>query len=367
MPNQSVPNPLRETPLEALFWALPHLPYDTSGLGLFLNAHHHPDLPRNLHCYQPRRDLYNELVDDKYGCAETVAELGRYDFAWIQGTPNEQETLGYLALACKHLKPEAPLILSVSNKDGGSRYAKLKFPYSLSKHKCRVIASPAFEPPADWVDGPVKGENGYWTQPGIFGWNKIDAGSKLLVELMPDRLEGFGADFGAGWGYLSAHLAQRGCSDWHLYEVDRRAVDAARKNLEGIPNIEVYWQDLTKETARRNYDVIVVNPPFHRDGRVSFEFGCLIVEEAIRNLRRGAHLWMVANQHLPYEVLLKEKLGAFETVGQRNGFKVLRAMRGAPPRIVKPALPTHTEDGIPIFDEEEEKPQRGPFRERRRR
>ena len=51
----------------------------------------------------------------------------------------------------------------------------------------------------------IKGQN-FTTQPGIFGWDKIDQGSKLLINHISNDLYGHGADFGCGYGFLSDYL-----------------------------------------------------------------------------------------------------------------------------------------------------------------
>ncbi len=41
----------------------------------------------------------------------------------------------------------------------------------------------------------------------MFSHDRIDAGSRLLAECLPETAKGVAADFGAGWGYLAAQLA----------------------------------------------------------------------------------------------------------------------------------------------------------------
>ncbi|HCJ19591.1 MAG TPA: methyltransferase, partial [Hyphomonas sp.] len=39
-------------------------------------------------------------------------------------------------------------------------------------------------------------EAGVWSRPGLFSWNRIDAGSELLADSVPENIRGRGADFG---------------------------------------------------------------------------------------------------------------------------------------------------------------------------
>ncbi|TGR36824.1 methyltransferase, partial [Mesorhizobium sp. M1C.F.Ca.ET.195.01.1.1] len=50
-------------------------------------------------------------------------------------------------------------------------------------------------------------EGRYHTAPGMFSFDRVDAGSKLLVDNLPGDLRGSAADFCAGWGYVAAEMA----------------------------------------------------------------------------------------------------------------------------------------------------------------
>src|SRR5689334_8953613 len=52
-------------------------------------------------------------------------------------------------------------------------------------------------------------EERFRTAPGMFSFDRIDAGSKLLVDNLPGDLRGNAADFCAGWGYVAAEMAAR--------------------------------------------------------------------------------------------------------------------------------------------------------------
>ena len=46
----------------------------------------------------------------------------------------------------------------------------------------------------------------FLSRPGVFAWNRVDAGSALLAEHLPGDLRGSAADLGAGWGFLADAL-----------------------------------------------------------------------------------------------------------------------------------------------------------------
>jgi 16S rRNA (guanine1207-N2)-methyltransferase len=166
---------------------------------------------------------------------------------------------------------------------------------------------------------------GPWSQPGIFSWDRIDPGSALLLSVLP-AFSGRGADLGCGIGLLArAVLASPAVTRLELIDIDRRAITAARHNIEDA-RIAFHWADARK-LQTTGLDFIVMNPPFHEDGVEDKALGQAFVQRAQQMLRDGGVLWLVANRHLPYEALLA---GSFSSVTLRadgNGFKVYEATK----------------------------------------
>lgn len=175
---------------------------------------------------------------------------------------------------------------------------------------------------------------GLWSQPGLFSWDRLDPGSALLIEALPP-LAGRGADFGCGVGVL-AHAALRApkVKGLALVDIDRRAVEAARRNVDD-PRAEFRWADLTAapgaaaagSIAPASLDFVVMNPPFHQGGIEDQGLGQSFVAAAARALRRGGALWLTANRHLPYEGVLKPLFARVEVRAEARGFKVFEARK----------------------------------------
>ena len=163
----------------------------------------------------------------------------------------------------------------------------------------------------------------------MFSHDRIDRGSALLAAHLPAQLAGKVADFCAGWGYLSAELAQRApaITGLDLYEADFEALEAARGNLAGRQGTRFFWHDLEAERVTERYDWVVTNPPFHRGRKADPGLGQAIIRAAAAALRPGGRLVLVANRQLPYEAELARSFGAVEQLALDGGFKVLSARR----------------------------------------
>lgn len=254
----------------------------------------------------------------------------------ILAPPGAVERRFVLAHALRALEPGARLTALAPKAQGGARlraeleeFGCLVAERSKAHHRICETERPA-DPRglAEAIDagGPRFDESlGLWTQPGIFAFDRIDPGSALLIEHLP-RLAGRGADLGSGLGVLSrAALASPKIAELHLVELDRRAVEAARRNVEDERAVH-HWAD-ARHVRLEGLDFVVSNPPFHSEGVESRALGQDFVRAGAALLRRGGTLHLVANRHLPYEAVLREKFARVETVAEAAGYKIFEAVK----------------------------------------
>lgn len=185
-----------------------------------------------------------------------------------------------------------------------------------------------------WLDGAgfddwkaaARKVDGFVTRPGVFSADGPDKGSLALVEALPP-LKGTVADLGAGWGFLARHvLGSAAVTKLHLVETDAVALDCACQNLDD-PRAEYHWADATRWRPPAPLDVVVSNPPFHRDRSGDPGLGRAFITAAADMLAPSGSLWMVANRHLPYEEALTVLFRDVAEVGGTPGFKVMHAQR----------------------------------------
>lgn len=172
-------------------------------------------------------------------------------------------------------------------------------------------------------------ENRFHTAPGMFSFDRVDPGSKLLAENLP-KLLGQVADFCAGWGYLSAEVLRLfpDVAALDLYEADYEALEAAKANIRPAKfQPGFFWNDLLQEPVARRYDAIVMNPPFHRGRAAEPDIGAGMIRAAAKALKPGGRLVMVANRRLPYEAVLAANFANSTELAGDSSFKVLTARR----------------------------------------
>jgi 16S rRNA (guanine1207-N2)-methyltransferase len=300
---------------------------------------------KELHCHQTFKVTADALM--RQGYTVTTKPQGPYDLCLYQGSKQKDENLVNFARSVELLAEGGIFLCALPKELGAARFEKELHrvggePLSFTRNHCRVFGARRGADPfasdvlASWQErGALQQIPGtdFFSQPGVFGWSKIDRGSELLCQSLPGGFEGAVADLGCGYGYIASHvLAQNPkLTELHLFEAEKLALDAAAKTLESSELAEIvkfHWHDVTSGLPRKDFSLIVTNPPFHTGKQVHFGLGEKFVEVAAKSLKPGGEFFMVANETLPYERVLEASFGSYERVATGNGFKVLKARRG---------------------------------------
>ncbi|MBD9554902.1 class I SAM-dependent methyltransferase [Ensifer sp. ENS03] len=333
--------------LKTLFYPFDSGVIDPPGEGervLFLGAEAGYRLPQgfeaSISAVQPLRPLYRALEAARADVAPEITGED-YDVTLILCGKHKGENEDRIAEALKRTR-EGGLIVVAGGKEDGIQSLKkriAKFEWDgdhLPKYHGVAFW---FTRPEDVTDAaqklakvPVRVDGLFEASPGMFSHDRIDAGSELLASRLPNDFHGHAADFGAGWGYLAAKLAEAspGTKGVDLFEADHEALEAARVNMmANAPRMPArfYWFDLTSEEPRDKYDLIVMNPPFHEGHAAEPSLGVAIIKTALKALKQGGKLMMVANRGLPYEQVLAENSKEYGETCRNARFKVLWAKR----------------------------------------
>ena len=267
---------------------------------------------------------------------ESVPE-GSADAAMIYAPPGVLERRHTLALALRALKPGGRLDVMAPKDKGGSRLKKdlaalgVEVGESAKAHhrRCVVIRPQAVEGLDEAIEAGaprlVPGLEA-WSQPGVFAWDRVDAGTLLLAQHLPP-LKGAGADLGCGYGALATVvLRSLAVTSLRLIDLDRRAVEAARRNVDD-PRASFDWADARTVEAHGDLDFVVMNPPFHDGGAEDRRLGQAFIRQAAAMLKKGGVLWLVANRHLPYEADITAAFKRTRPVADQGGYKVIEAVK----------------------------------------
>ena len=287
--------------------------------------------------YHPWAEQAQALVQRGRAVFSDIDALGQdYDAVFVNCPKQREETEGLLALALD--RSNGFVMCAADNDAGGGRLEGMMQAYGavaqkLSKSKARVVwtidarrADRALVKQNLAYLAPqqinLEGES-WWSVPGLFGWDKIDPGSRLLLKHLPENIHGKVADFGSGYGYLSVMLARnfQAVTKIDAYDADIRAVVCSARN--GGEKINAVWQDICTLEAAPLYDTIVMNPPFHSGKEEKMVLGTIFIRKAWDSLLPGGRLLMVANRHLAYEKIVTDLTVAFEG----EGYKIMTGQK----------------------------------------
>ena len=163
---------------------------------------------------------------------------------------------------------------------------------------------------------------------GVFSKNKIDFGSKLLVESFlkyhTNDKESDILDVGGGYGFIGITLAKATNSRVDIIDVNKRAVHLCERNIK-LNEIDNCWTFLSNcyENIDKKYDYIITNPPI----RAGKEVVLKILSEAKNHLKTNGELWFVINKDQGANSTKKalENWYNIEIVEKSKGFLVFRA------------------------------------------
>lgn len=226
-------------------------------------------------------------------------------------------------------------------------------PTTRAVKKARLLLT-AVEPgrparPAPWpqeVAVPVPGATLVTlAHAGVFSADRLDPGTAMLLDALPEPgRHGRVVDLGCGTGLVGTVVA-RSDPDAEVTFVDDSAlaVASARGTWERAhadrPASFVHGDGMV-DPDPIEADLVVVNPPFHRDHAVGDATAWRFFREAREQLDPGGVLLVVGNRHLAHHAKLARLFGSrrVEVVASDPRFVVCRA-EVAPVARVEPDLP----------------------------
>jgi len=167
-----------------------------------------------------------------------------------------------------------------------------------------------------------------YARPGVFAWDRLDPGSRILIDQVEIREGEKVLELGGGAGAIGL-VAARLCGDGQvdMVEVDSEALRSAEKSMaeNNVGNCRVLAGDAGSPVKGRIYDVVVTNPPFHLGKSSELSTALQFIRDAAELLSKTGRFYLVANLTLPYERPVFEAFANLDVLFQDRSYKVLRA------------------------------------------
>jgi len=167
------------------------------------------------------------------------------------------------------------------------------------------------------------------SKPGVFGWNKIDRGSALLIEYLPTLLAQLASspttvvDLGCGYGYISAMA--HALAPVHYLATDNNvaAVAACRENFKRLDIAGQVSLDNCGQSLAAKADLVLCNPPFHQGFELENSLTLQFLRSAKGLLKNNGTALFVVNSFIGLEKSSKGLFADCQVVVNNGSFKLL--------------------------------------------
>ncbi len=225
-------------------------------------------------------------------------------------------------------------------EDAGTLFGRCVTLCTRRRYRVGVAIRPDALPgyPADWGDDPTVtqqrtvdtpiGPLTVATMPGIFSWQHLDDGTAFLLDHLEVEPGQSVLDVGCGYGIIGLVAAQR-ARQVIMTDDNLLAIRCARATvaINHLDNAEVQPGDVYTGLAGRQFDLIVSNPPFHKDFDVNTNVAHRMMRDAKPLLRPGGRLVIVANAFLKYEAVMAQHLTKARVLARSSRFVVIEGRR----------------------------------------
>lgn len=264
----------------------------------------------------------------------------KHDLVVINFPKSKDELAFTLAMIAPYLLAEAKIIL-VGEKKGGVQSSPKLMQHFLSTcqkvdaaRHCLVFAGLVKEEQLnkafnieDWFKHyQLKIDNIELTiasLPGVFSQKKLDIGTALLLDNLPNVMQGKVLDFGCGAGVISCFIGKKHPdTQLSLLDVSALAITSAKKTLElNSLSCNVFASNsLSKVTEK--YQHIVSNPPFHQGTKTNYQATESFLKGIKSHVNRNGSLTIVANSFLQYLPIMQQHIGKTKTLINKQGFSI---------------------------------------------
>lgn len=162
--------------------------------------------------------------------------------------------------------------------------------------------------------------------PGVFNHGKLDIGTALLLDNLPQIDKGKVLDFACGCGVVGAMLKRKHPAvELFSSDISSLAVSATEMTLKanGLQGVVIAADGLP--ATPKQFDCIVSNPPFHTGIKTDYAIVEAFISQSAQRLAANGSLTIVANSHLAYQELLQQAFKKVVVKAKANGFVVYQA------------------------------------------
>ena len=168
------------------------------------------------------------------------------------------------------------------------------------------------------------------TDAGVFSRGEVDTGTRLLLEALPETMQGEILDLGCGWGVIGISVARK----WPetrvtMADVNTRALELSRENAaKNRAEVVCVESDGMAALEGQTFDAVVTNPPIRAGKQVIYK----ILADAAKSLKPCGALYLVIRKQQGAESCMKYLQTIYDSVEKLDkscGFWLIKAIHNS--------------------------------------
>ncbi len=165
----------------------------------------------------------------------------------------------------------------------------------------------------------------FWfnTDNGVFSKNKLDFGTRVLLETIPkEKLKGNILEVGCGYGVIPIILSKFCDGVFEGVDVNKRAILLANMNASENKCYDVtFYESNCYSSVNKKYNFIITNPPIRAGKKIVYE----IVMNAKDYLIDDGELYIVINKNQGAKTLVRDLNDIYnvKVINKKNGFWII--------------------------------------------
>ena len=173
-----------------------------------------------------------------------------------------------------------------------------------------------------------------YSKPGVFGWNKIDQGTELLLSTLPAILDNHPhtihniLDLGCGYGWIFTNVEKYFPIEKHAVHItatdnNATAIVCAHENTKQSSHDIIVVADDCASQIQTLYDLILCNPPFHQGFSHDKSLTRKFLTQTKRLLSPTGIAVFVVNDFVKFPIELLNQFTDHHVVTTKQGFTIV--------------------------------------------
>ncbi|MDO5436419.1 MAG: methyltransferase [Clostridia bacterium] len=166
----------------------------------------------------------------------------------------------------------------------------------------------------------------FTTDAGVFSKGELDAGTRILLDALPETMTGDILDIGCGWGPIGICVKKHWpATRVMMGDVNRRALHLTEENaVKNGVEVTCRESDGLAEFMEARFDAVITNPPIRAGKQTIYK----MFADSAQCLKENGALYLVIRKQQGADSCMKYLKTIFAEVGildRSGGFRVLKA------------------------------------------